>query len=71
MGLVIAPLSIKDISVNMIEYTASMSFIVAPFSFIPRSIRPSLLAKTMTEAIKPLTTVNCAIFKSILTFFTL
>ena len=53
----------------MIENTAAMCLIIEPFALIAGTIWPSLLAKTVAEASMPLTTVDSAVFKGVLTLF--
>ena len=53
----------------MIENTAAMCLIIEPFALIASTIGPSLLAKTVAEASMPLTTVDGAVFKGVLTLF--
>ena len=71
MSLIAAPLSIKHISIDMIEDTSTMRLIVLPFTFVACAVWPSLLAKTMSEAPEPLATVYRSILESVFTLFAL
>ena len=53
----------------MVKDATAVSLVVAPFSLILGAIRPCLGAKAMTQAAKPLSLVNCAIFKCVLAIF--
>ena len=53
MSLVIAPLTVKDITVNMVEDASTVRLVVLPLSLVARTIRPSLLSKAVSEPSKP------------------
>ena len=71
MRLVVAPFAVKDIAVDVVENTAAVRLIVAPFTFVASAVGPFLLTKTMTESAKPLSLVDSSILKRVFTFFAL
>jgi hypothetical protein len=60
IGLVIAPLSIVDVSIGMHEFTLAVSLVIFPLTDILGAIRPSLRSVTMPLAAFPVTVVNCS-----------
>lgn len=69
MSFVIAPFTIKDVTIDVIEDALPVGLVVTPLSFIACAIWPCLLAKTMAEATKPLAAVDSTVFKSVFTLF--
>ena len=69
VGFIILPLTVEDISINVVENTLAVSFVVKPLTFVAGSIWPGLHAETMAEPAFPLTIVNCSVFKRVLAFF--
>lgn len=69
MGFVITPFAIKDVTIDVIENALTMRFVVAPFSFVTRTVWPRLLTEAMAEAAKPLALIDSAVFKCVLAFF--
>jgi hypothetical protein len=65
VGLIILPFSIKHITVNVPEFSYSMSFVILPLSFIPSTVWPDLDTPTMTDLTTPLSFINSSIFESI------
>jgi len=60
---VVSPVTIVNVSINVDKLAFSMSTIFSPLSHVLSSIRPGLLAETITETSFPLTIVHGTSFK--------
>ena len=71
MSFVVTPLAVEYITIDVVENATTVRLVIAPLALIASAIWPSLLAKPVTEATQPLTTVHCSVFKGVLAFFSL
>ena len=58
VGFVINPVSFVDITINVGEFSKSLSSVIFPVSLVAGSIRPHLLAIAITESTNPLSSVG-------------
>ncbi len=65
VGFVICPVSFIDISIHVSEFAFSMGPVLNPIAFILSTIRPDLVAKAISKAAFPLTSVYSTSFKCI------
>ena len=66
VGLIILPLSVKDVTVDVPELSFTMRFVVLPLTFVASSIRPNLDTPPMPHGPSPLALVDCPVLKPVL-----
>jgi hypothetical protein len=63
VGLIILPLPLKDVSIDMPEFTLATSLIETPISFVTSAIGPNLNSVTVLHVPEPLPFINGPILK--------
>ena len=66
VGLIVLPLTVKDVTVDMPELPLTMSLVVDPFAFIACTVWPDLDAVAVADIPLPLAFIDCPILEPVL-----
>jgi len=65
IGFIVDPVTFIDISINMYEFSMTMSPVVFPLSFVASTIRPYLDPISITKTTYPLPLIGSSSFESV------
>ena len=56
--LIVKPVAFVDVAISMVQLAVAVCFAKLPLALIERTIRPSLLAHSVSKTVQPFTFVN-------------